>query len=132
MKLKIKGILHFFGNFNDKTTFGRDKRELIRFSLSNYSLSGDVEDFKSLLETLEEEGMTEDFIPQWVKEEKEYANFKTAYLLPVYDYSGKVEIDSDTINVGSEAEVVCKTKKGAIYPQAIRIIKDGEPINYFD
>lgn len=73
--------------------------------------------------------------PSWFKNRDGYINLSSIYSIPVMDARGK-EIDFDDwlaeYNVlGSLVKVSIKQKDGAIYPEAIKVLEDGEERNPF-
>lgn len=73
--------------------------------------------------------------PSWLKNRDGYINLSSIYSIPVMDARGK-EIDFDDwlaeYNVlGSLVKVSIKQKDGAIYPEAIKVLEDGEERNPF-
>ena len=68
--------------------------------------------------------------PSWLKNRDGYINLSSIYSIPVMDARGK-QIDFDDwlaeYNVlGSKIRVSVKQKDGAIYPEAIKVLEDGE------
>ena len=68
--------------------------------------------------------------PSWLKNRDGYINLSSIYSIPVMDARGK-QIDFDDwlaeYNVlGSVVKVSIKQKDGAIYPEAIKVLEDGE------
>lgn len=68
--------------------------------------------------------------PSWLKNRDGYINLSSIYSIPVMDARGK-QIDFDDwlaeYNVlGSKIKVSIKQKDGAIYPEAIKVLEDGE------
>lgn len=73
--------------------------------------------------------------PSWLKNRDGYINLSSIYSIPVMDARGK-QIDFDDwlaeYNVlGSLVKVSIKQKDGAIYPEAIKVLEDGEERNPF-
>ena len=73
--------------------------------------------------------------PSWLKNRDGYINLSSIYSIPVMDVRGK-QIDFDDwlaeYNVlGSLVKVSIKQKDGAIYPEAIKVLEDGEERNPF-
>lgn len=73
--------------------------------------------------------------PSWLKNRDGYINLSSIYSIPVMDARGK-QIDFDDwlaeYNVlGSVVKVSIKQKDGAIYPEAIKVLEDGEERNPF-
>ena len=68
--------------------------------------------------------------PSWLKNRDGYINLSSIYSIPVMNALGK-QIDFDDwlaeYNVlGSKIKVSIKQKDGAIYPEAIKVLEDGE------
>ena len=68
--------------------------------------------------------------PSWLKNRDGYINLSSIYSIPVMNTLGK-QIDFDDwlaeYNVlGSKIRVSIKQKDGAIYPEAIKVLEDGE------
>ena len=68
--------------------------------------------------------------PSWLKNREGYIILSSIYSIPVMDARGK-QIDFDDwlaeYNVlGSLVKISIKQKDGAIYPEAIRVLEDGE------
>lgn len=74
--------------------------------------------------------------PSWYKNRDGYINLASIYEIPIKDARGK-NIDFDTWTaeynfLGSLVRVSIKQKDGAIYPQAMRILEDGEERDPFE
>lgn len=74
--------------------------------------------------------------PSWYKNRDGYINLASIYEIPIKDARGK-SIDFDTWTseynfLGSLVRVSIKQKDGAIYPQAMRILEDGEERDPFE
>lgn len=74
--------------------------------------------------------------PSWFKDAEGYINLNSGFDIPVKDSKGK-EIsfrdwidNNDTRN--AEALVKIRQKDGAVYPVAIKVLKDGEPVDAFE
>lgn len=68
--------------------------------------------------------------PEWFKEQNGYINLTTIFDIPVQDVDGNrinlgVLTQSDTA-IGSEVKVKIRQKEGAIYPMALKVLKEGE------
>lgn len=68
--------------------------------------------------------------PSWLKNRDGYINLSSIYSIPVMNALGR-QIDFDDwladYNVlGSKVKVSIKQKDGAIYPEAIKVLEDGE------
>lgn len=68
--------------------------------------------------------------PSWFKNRDGYINFSSIYSIPVMDAGGKrISFDEwlENYNVlGSIVKVAFKQKDGAVYPEAIKVLEDGE------
>lgn len=68
--------------------------------------------------------------PSWYKNRDGYINFSSIYSIPVMDAGGKrISFDEwlENYNVlGSIVKVAFKQKDGAVYPEAIKVLEDGE------
>lgn len=68
--------------------------------------------------------------PSWFKNRDGYINFSSIYSIPVMDAGGKrISFDEwlENYNVlGSIVKVSFKQKDGAVYPEAIKVLEDGE------
>ena len=68
--------------------------------------------------------------PSWMKEKDGYINLSSIYDVPVMDVRLKKISFTDWMEnyntIGSKVLVKIKQKDGAIYPEAIKVIEDGE------
>lgn len=68
--------------------------------------------------------------PSWFKNRDGYINLSSIYSIPVMDASGKkISFDDwlENYNVlGSIVKVAFKQKDGAVYPEAIKVLENGE------
>lgn len=68
--------------------------------------------------------------PAWFKNQDGYINLSSIYSMPVMNTRGnQIDFDdwiSDYNVLGSIVKVSVKQKEGALYPEAIRVIEDGE------
>lgn len=68
--------------------------------------------------------------PSWYKNRDGYINFSSIYSIPVMDASGRrISFDEwlENYNVlGSIVKISFKQKDGAVYPEAIKVLEDGE------
>ena len=68
--------------------------------------------------------------PSWYKNRDGYINLSSIYSIPVMDASGKkISFDDwmENYNVlGSIVKISIKQKDGAVYPEAIKVLEDGE------
>lgn len=79
----------------------------------------------------------EKFIPRWFKEKEGYINLKSNFDIPVLDTNNNETTLVDLINesptlIGSKVNISLTLVDGAIYPNAIKIIEDGEVKNPFE
>lgn len=68
--------------------------------------------------------------PAWFKNQDGYINLSSIYSIPVMNSKGvKIDFDEwlENYNVlGSIVRVAVKQKEGAVYPEAIKVLEDGE------
>lgn len=68
--------------------------------------------------------------PSWMKEKDGYINLSSIYDVPVMDVRLKKISFTDWMEnyntIGSKVLVKIKQKDGAIYPEAIKVLEDGE------
>lgn len=68
--------------------------------------------------------------PSWFKNRDGYINLSSIYSIPVMDAAGKkISFDDwmENYNVlGSIVKISIKQKDGAVYPEAIKVLEDGE------
>ena len=68
--------------------------------------------------------------PAWFKNQDGYINLSSIYSIPVMNSKGvKIDFDEwlENYNVlGSIVRVSVKQKEGAVYPEAIKVLEDGE------
>lgn len=68
--------------------------------------------------------------PSWLKERTGYINLASIYSIPIMDTKGKKIDFEDWLEnynvIGSTVIVKIKQKDGAIYPEAIKVLEDGE------
>lgn len=74
------------------------------------------------------------FTPKWLKEPGEYVNVHTSYDIPcdVVNNGRCFSLQMGDVFEGAEVELALKCKKGAVYPHAIRVYKNGTPYNPFE
>ena len=83
------------------------------------------------------ENTHEKFIPRWFKEKEGYINLKSNFDIPVLTTNDEETTLADLINesptlIGSKVNISLTLADGAIYPNAIKIIEDGEDKNPFE
>lgn len=71
--------------------------------------------------------------PSWFKNQDGYMNLSSIYAIPLMDVKGKKITFEDWINdendynvLGSLVRISVKQKDGAIYPEAIKVLEEGE------
>lgn len=68
--------------------------------------------------------------PSWLKNRDGYINLSSIYSIPVMNVRGnQIDFDdwlADYNVLGSKIRVSIKQKDGAIYPEAIKVLEDGE------
>lgn len=68
--------------------------------------------------------------PSWLKNRDGYINLSSIYSIPVMNARGnQIDFDdwlADYNVLGSKIKVSIKQKDGAIYPEAIKVLEDGE------
>lgn len=74
--------------------------------------------------------------PAWLKNRDGYINLSSIYEIPIKDALGKL-IDFETWvseynALGAKVKVSIKQKDGAIYPQALMVLEDGEDRDPFE
>lgn len=76
------------------------------------------------------------YIPTWYKNQDGNIILKSRYDIPVMNTDGDKVTFEDWLAEGliSGAKVKCKIKmkEGAIYPISLKILEDGEELDYFD
>ena len=73
--------------------------------------------------------------PSWLKEDSDYVNVHTKFDLPCQTVANNgtfYEITADEVFEGAEIALILVCKEGAVYPQALRVYKNGEPYNPFE
>lgn len=74
--------------------------------------------------------------PSWFKNQDGYINLSSIYEIPIKDANGRLVDFEDWLNdynaLGSLVRVAVKQKDGALYPEALRVIEDGEDRDPFE
>lgn len=83
------------------------------------------------------ENTHEKFVPRWFKEKEGYINLKSNYDIPVLTTNDEETTLVDLINesptlIGSKVNISLTLTDGAVYPNAIKIIEEGEVKNPFE
>lgn len=120
-----------------KTFKGKTGENLFYFSLKETEYSKE-EDKQTCIEAFAESGKK--FTPSWVSEiDKGFVNTKSKFDIPVR-YNGteynSLEVliddsDNDFYPMGAKVKVSLTVKNGAIYPKAVIVIENGEPLDAF-
>ena len=79
--------------------------------------------------------VTSSWCPSWLEDDSDYVNVHTKFDLPCQTEGNKgtfYEITQDEVFEGAEVSLLLVCKEGAIYPQALRVHKNGEPYNPFE
>lgn len=122
--LVVKGIIKkaYFG----KTKFSEDEKNRITLYSEDFPYT-DITAYDDTPDKL---------TPGWYKDQEGYCNLASGYEIEVMLTTGKV-IDFlewvknyDTHN--AEVSIKIRQKDGAIYPVALKVYKDGEPVDNFD
>lgn len=119
-----------------KTFKGKTNGEYFYLSLKNVTYGSD-EDIFTIKEAFAECGKK--FTPNWVEEiEKGFVNTKTKFDLPVRFEGGEYNSIEDLMSdneefypMGATAKLSLAIKNGAVYPKALIILENGEPIDAF-
>lgn len=119
-----------------KTFKGKQNGEYFYLSLKNVTYGSD-EDIFTIKEAFAECGKK--FTPNWIEEiEKGFVNTKTKFNLPVRfegdEYNSLEDLMADNENfypMGASAKLSLTIKNGAVYPKALIILENGEPIDAF-
>ena len=72
--------------------------------------------------------------PSWLKDDLDYVNVHTKFDVPcqtVVSNGTFCKITEDEVFEGAEVALILVCKEGAVYPQALRVYKNGEPYNPF-
>lgn len=78
---------------------------------------------------------TSTWCPAWLKKDLGYVNVHTKFDLPcqsVGKNGAYYEIEQDEVFEGAEVALRIVCKDGVVYPQALRVYKNGEPFNPFE
>lgn len=119
-----------------KTFKGKSNGEYFYLSLKNAEYKNN-EDVEKIQEAFKDSGKK--FTPNWVEEiDKGFVNVKTKFDLPVR-YEGKeyksledLETDNEDFHpMGAVVKLSLAIKSGAIYPKAVLVVENGEPLDAF-
>ena len=125
-----RGGKSVWDNKTKRFTYNNDQLE------TTLSLFSEDEEIYSKLASAYED-THEKFIPRWFKEKNGFINLKSNYDIPVLTTNDEETTLVDLINesptlIGSKVNISLTLTDGAIYPNAIKIIEDGEVKNPFD
>lgn len=120
----VKGIVK--KAYTGKTKFSEDVKNRITI----YS-----EDFP-YTEITAYDDQPDKLTPGWFKDQEGYCNLASGFDVDVMNSSGKQISFEDWVNNydthNAEVTVKIRQKDGAVYPVAIKVYKDGEPVDNFD
>lgn len=118
----------------EKEFKGKTVKEKLYITLAEVNL--DDEKMAAIQEAFKESGKK--FTPDWVKNFTGYVNLATEFPLPVRDLDGE---DHDSIEefikeekfpwMGAEVKASINVKDGAIYPNSIKFLSEGNPFDAF-
>lgn len=121
--LVVKGIVK--KAYTGKTKFSEDVKNRITI----YS-----EDFP-YMEITAYDDQPDKLTPGWFKDQEGYCNLASGFDVEVMNSSGKQISFEDWVNNydthNAEVTVKIRQKDGAVYPVAIKVYKDGEPVDNF-
>lgn len=125
-----RGGKSVWDNRTKRFTYNNDQLE------TTLSLFSEDEEIYSKLASAYED-THEKFVPRWFKEKNGYINLKSNYDIPVLTTNDEETTLVDLINesptlIGSKVNISLTLSDGAIYPNAIKIIEDGEVKNPFE
>ena len=125
-----RGGKSVWDNKTKRFTYNNDQLE------TTLSLFSENEEIYSKLASAYED-THEKFVPRWFKEKNGYINLKSNYDIPVLTTNDEETTLVDLINesptlIGSKVNISLTLADGAIYPNAIKIIEEGEVKNPFD
>lgn len=119
----VKGIIK--KAYTGKTKFSEDVKNRITI----YS-----EDFP-YTEITAYDDQPDKLTPGWFKDQEGYCNLASGFDVDVMNSSGKQISFEDWVNNydthNAEVTVKIRQKDGAVYPVAIKVYKDGEPVDNF-
>ena len=125
-----RGGKSVWDNRTKRFTYNNDQLE------TTLSLFSEDEEIYSKLSSAYED-THEKFIPRWFKEKNGYINLKSNYDIPVLTTNDEETTLVDLINesptlIGSKVNISLTLTDGAVYPNAIKIVEDGEVKNPFE
>lgn len=113
---------------------GNETKEKLYVTLAEVKLSD--EKMAEIKDAFKDAG--KNFTPDWVKNFKGYVNLATAFDLPCKDLNGgeylSVEdfiADTSFPYMGAEVKCSINIKDGAIYPNSLVFLSEGQPFNPF-
>ena len=125
-----RGAKSVWDNRTKRFTYNNDQLE------TTLSLFSEDEEVYSKLASAYE-NTHEKFIPRWFKEKEGYINLKSNFEIPVLTTNDEETTLVDLINesptlIGSKVNISLTLTDGAVYPNAIKIVEDGEVKNPFE
>ena len=125
-----RGCKSVWDNRTKRFTYNNDQLE------TTLSLFSEDEEIYSKLSSAYED-THEKFVPRWFKDKEGYINLKSNFDIPVLTTNDEETTLVDLINesptlIGSKVNISLTLADGAIYPNAIKIIEDGEVKNPFE
>ena len=125
-----RGWKSVWDNRTKRFTYNNDQLET---TLSLFS--EDKEIYSKLASAYED--TNEKFVPRWFKEKEGYINLKSNFDIPVLTTNDEETtlvdlIDESPTLIGSKVNISLTLVDGAIYPNAIKIIEEGEVKNPFE
>lgn len=119
-----------------KTFKGKSNGEYFYLSLKNVEYKNS-EDVEKIQEAFKDSGKK--FTPNWVEEiDKGFVNVKTKFDLPVRyegeEYKSLEDLETDNEDfhpMGAVVKLSLAIKSGAIYPKAVLVVENGEPLDAF-
>ena len=125
-----RGGKSVWDNKTKRFTYNNDQLQ------TTLSLFSEDEDIYSKLASAYED-THEKFVPRWFKEKEGYINLKSNFDIPVLTTDDEETTLVDLINesptlIGSKVNISLTLTDGAVYPNAIKIIEEGEVKNPFE
>lgn len=125
-----RGWKSVWDNRTKRFTYNNDQLE------TTISLFSENEEIYSKLASAYE-NTHEKFVPRWFKEKEGYINLKSNFDIPVLTTNDEETtlvdlIDESSTLIGSKVNISLTLADGAIYPNAIKIIEEGEVKNPFE
>lgn len=132
----IKGVLKSTYNATEKDDNGNIKSSTNIISIfRDGATDGDDKDINKFFTDFYK-GKNAKWIPDWFKSDKDFLAIKSAYNIPVMtEWDNKQMSFAEWVDRGSirgaKVIVKCNVKESAIYPNAMKVVEDGEPYDAF-